>query len=209
MEETLVHANEGWQIISHLGSASLLLPVLLVTAGGLWQSRQRGAVVMWLGSLALAVTVCLTSKVAYIGWGIGIESINFTGVSGHTLFATSVLPVLFYWLAASRSSRLVLRQYAIALGVVLSALVAISRVVLNAHSVSEVVPGWLLGLLVSIAAIQAMQAPIQLPRYVFMAPLALLFAFDTSAATYIPTHSYEIRLALFLSGRDTPYQRYR
>lgn len=205
MWDMLVQADDIWQIVTHLGSASLLLPVLFVTACGLWQSRQKRAMLVWLGSLSLAVLVCLISKLAYIGWGIGIESINFTGVSGHTLFATSVLPVLCHWLQQIWTSR---HSHAgVRLGLFLGLLVAISRVALHAHSWSEVVLGWLIGALVTWVTIRSADRQPQISRLFLATPLILLFALEPTASTYLPTHRYEVSLALYLSGHERPFVR--
>jgi len=206
MREELMQSEEMWQVISHLGSSSLLLPVLLITATGLWQSEQRKTALVWLGSLTLAITICLTSKVAFIGWGIGIESINFTGVSGHTLFATSVLPVTFHLLLQTWAS-LRHRYWGMGVGLALGLLVAISRVALHAHSWSEVVPGWLLGALVMWITLRSTDTPQHVSRLFLAAPALLLFALEPAASTYLPTHRYEIGLALLLSGHDQPFVR--
>jgi hypothetical protein len=84
-----------WQLITQLGSSSLLFPVLAISVATLWISNQKTAIYLWLTALTLAVTVTLATKLLFLGWGIGIASLDFTGVSGHTLLATSILPILF------------------------------------------------------------------------------------------------------------------
>ena len=79
-----------WQLITQLGSSSLLLPVLVVSVLTLLFARQKKAVCLWLTALTFAVTFTLATKLLFLGWGIGIASLDFTGVSGHTLLSTSI-----------------------------------------------------------------------------------------------------------------------
>jgi len=132
-----------WQVITHLGTSSLLLPVILLLATGLWQARQTAALRIWLAGMVTATIITLATKIAYIGWGIGITSIDFTGISGHTLLATSVLPLLSV-LAMGLSGKSGLPLVAL-MGLLAGAVVGISRIVLHTHSISEVVIAWLLG----------------------------------------------------------------
>ena len=83
-----------------------------------------------------------------------------------------------------------------------------SRVVLGAHSVSEVViAGWM-GLLVSGLTVRALPHGARAPWFARLSPLVLLLALHTSTATYLPSHAWEVRLALYLSGHDRPFQRH-
>ena len=84
----------AWWILTHLGASSLLLPALLLVLGGLWESGARDAAKRYLLRLSIAVGITVVSKCLFFGWGIGIAALDFTGVSGHTLLATSILPVL-------------------------------------------------------------------------------------------------------------------
>src|SRR5690606_18067772 len=95
--------------------------------------------VLFGGGLALVVA----TKMAFIGWGLGISSLDFTGFSGHAMRSAAVMPVLFYLLLqrAPRAARAV----AALLGLAFATLIGISRLVLQVHSTSEVVTGWLLG----------------------------------------------------------------
>ena len=205
MHETLPQSHYLWWVVTHMGSAGLLLPVMGVAAAGLWQVRQTAAARVWLLAFALAVVVTLTSKILFMGWGLGIAALDFTGISGHTLLATSVLPVLFSWLLASEHYRF--RLTGVFMGLLLGATVGVSRVVLGQHSGSEVVIAWLAGLAVSGLTVNAMRPPIRRPWFIYLLPLALLLAFGGGSSNYLPTHDWEVNIALFLSGRDTAYTR--
>lgn len=57
----------------------------------------------WLVGLGLASLATTASKVAFMGWGIGLPEIDFTGISGHTMLAMAVYPLLFATLASQLS----------------------------------------------------------------------------------------------------------
>lgn len=211
---------ELWRVVTHLGSASLLLPTLAITAIALQAGGQARAMRVWLASLGLAALVTTVSKLLFFGWGVGVASLNFTGVSGHALLATAVLPVLFAWLlspdAQDRASPPVAgrspvfsRRTGLALGLLVSLAVGVSRVVLGAHSPSEVVAAWLLGLGVATYTIKAMEHSRTRPWFAVLAPAVLLLAFGSAASNYLPTHDWEVRLALALSGREKAYTRHQ
>ncbi|MBL8413755.1 MAG: phosphatase PAP2 family protein [Propionivibrio sp.] len=195
-----------WSVLTHLGSTGLMMPVLVISATGLWQSFQKEAVRIWLIALALAVMVTLATKVLFFGWGFGISYLDFTGISGHTLLATSVLPVFFSWLLASEEQRISLAGAGF--GLLLGAGVGVSRVALDTHTHSEVVSAWILGMAVSVLALNAMKGTIQRPWFARLSPLVLLLAFGTSTSEYLPTHDWEVKASLLLSGNSKPYTRH-
>jgi len=204
MIEWLPSTSQDWEIITRLGSAGLMLPVWLLTWIGVWWTRERKAAALWLLSLGVAVTLTLVSKTLFIGWGIGIAAWDFTGFSGHTLLATSVLPILFSVLLAPQQRAW--RWLTAAAGLALAALVGVSRVELGAHSVSEVVLAWLLGAAVCLCTLSALGRIKPLPRLAGVLPLALLLLAG-QGAPHLPTHEWEVRIALKLSGAERPYTR--
>jgi len=194
-----------WSVITRLGSAGLILPLLAIVAAGLWMSNQKAAVRIWLMALALAVLATITSKVLFLGWGIGIAILDFTGISGHALLASSVLPVFFNWLLATDQRRY--SAAGVALGFLASMAVGVSRIVLGAHSGSEVVIAGVFGVAVSVLALDALEGPVERPGFARLAPLVLFLALGTTTANYLPTHDWEVKLSTVLSGRNKPYTR--
>jgi len=194
-----------WPVVTRLGEAQLMLPSGLALVAWLAWSGERRAAALWLSLLVVAVLLTTASKVAFIGWGIGVPSLNFTGFSGHAMHAAAVFPLLLRCLSAS-SSRTT-RWFAVALGYSLAALVAVSRAVIGAHSPSESLAGFLLGSAASALALGFGTVPQQhLPRWL----LALLVAaqlVNPAAAPSLPTHDMVTRLALNLSGHERPYTR--
>ena len=198
-------APQFWYVLTHLGTAGLMLPVALMTAAGLWFSGRRPALWVWLFALGGGALLVLASKLAFMGWGIGSAALDFTGVSGHAMLAASILPVWLAWLLAGYEQRF--SAPGLVFGLLLGALVALSRVLLGAHSISEAVLGWLLGAAVALAAWRALAGPLRWSRLSLLALLPLSLSFDTTAANYLPAYHWEQNAALWLSGRSTPYTR--
>lgn len=205
MFEALQHREQFWEVVGHLGAASLQLPVLLLVVPGLWLAGQRDALRVWLLTFSAAVLLTLGSKILYFGWGIGFKPLAFTGISGHAVLAACILPVLFGWLLMRDQQRF--SRAGAVLGLLLAAGVAVSRVKLGAHSSSEVLVAWLLGLLVSGLSLRALKSPPRAPWFASLAPMILLLAFSHTASTYLPTHAWEIKVASFLSGQETWFRQ--
>jgi membrane-associated phospholipid phosphatase len=83
------------------------------------------------------------SKVAFLGFGLGIAALDFTGFSGHSMYAASVEIPLLATCALALCGRG--RWVGAMLGTALAALIAVSRVEVGAHSVSEAIAGFVLG----------------------------------------------------------------
>lgn len=193
-----------WWWISRFGQAEVVLPCLAAAAVWLAATRERHAAAVWLGWFSVAVLATLATKVAFIGWGMGIDSLDFTGVSGHTLLAGAVWPVLLARLAPPRPGW---RIGGALLGYTLALLVAVSRLALAAHSLSEVVAGFILGGMVSAAALvdglpasrlRAGWLPLALALWLAVAPIEL----PSSRA-----HGLVVQLALHLSRHAQPHVR--
>ena len=194
-----------WLVITHLGAAGIMLPMLALITAELWLAGQQSALLTWMLAMTAGVVVVLAGKIAFIGWGWGSASLNFTGISGHTMLASSIFPVWMGWLLAGPTRRFSL--YGVMLGQAIGAVVGWSRLVLGAHSPSEVVLGWLLGLGISLVACKAMKGQSPSPDWTRFAGMLLLFAFSPSLSGYLPTHKWEVGIALTLSGHARPYVR--
>ena len=195
-----------WNFITRLGEAQILLPAALLFAW--WLARRvaaRPLVQWWLALLAIAASITTLTKLAFIGWGLGIASLNFTGISGHVMFAAAVYPLLTAAIGASHGTGW--RGFWIGLGYALALLIGLSRLVVGAHSSSEVFTGLALGAVASAAALwlghpPATRAPLLLPI-----GLALWFSVTPAHAPPSNTHGMVTRLALALSGRSEPHTR--
>ncbi|WPS00282.1 phosphatase PAP2 family protein [Klebsiella aerogenes] len=134
----------NWQFVSFLGDSTVLLPSAVVLFAVLvLRKTSRTLAWQWAMLFGITGTVVCISKLAFMGWGIGIREIDFTGFSGHTALSTAFWPILL-WLLTSRASSS-LRWGTVLLGFVLAGIVGYSRLMIHAHSVSEVVSGFILG----------------------------------------------------------------
>ena len=195
-----------WLYVTRLGEAEIVLPVMLVSMG--WLLRRPGharLVARWSGLAAGAVLVTLATKVAFIGFGVGVAVIDFTGVSGHAMFAALAYPLLASVLCTG--SPTLQRRCAVAVGVGLALAVGFSRVMVGAHSVSEVVAGLALGGVASAAALRRARHPISTVPVWLPLGMVLWLGITPVGAPVSNTHGLVTRLSLALSGRALPYTR--
>ena len=195
-----------WHFLTRLGEMQILLPAaFLACIPLLHEPTSRGFVGRWWLAVGLATLLTTATKLAFIGWGIGISALNFTGISGHAMFAAAVYPVL----AALLASRLppALQRLAFATGVTLAVGVGISRIEVGAHSMSEVIAGLALGGLVTLAATWQRPLPRDATRPIFQ---LLVIAWMVLTPVHTPqsrSHYFVTRLSLMLAGHDVPHTR--
>jgi membrane-associated phospholipid phosphatase len=215
-------ASAFWQPLTRLGEAQLLLPALLLAV--VWLARRPGGgrlAGVWLAATTAAALLTTATKVAFIGYGIGYAPLDFTGISGHAMFAAAVLPPLVLlaggaWAGSAKASGAGVgdagagarRTGLLVAGYGLAGAVAVSRVMVGAHSWSEVLAGAALGALCSGIALASARMPAaRLARWV-PAALAAWALLAVAAAPPSRTHDLVTRLALAQSGRAQPYQRW-
>ena len=201
-----LNAGSVWQLLTRLGEAQILIPAALLMLLVLFaRSETRRFAFNWLALATLATLITTASKLAFLGWGLGLADFNFTGFSGHAMFAAAIYPVLAFTVlpgGAQGNSR-----FALALGAALALLVGISRLMVGAHSGSAVVAGLLLGGIASALAIRWTKPSV---GRVHAAVPVLLVVWFLSMPFKLPgsqTHSWVTRLALSLSGHDAPFTR--
>ncbi|MEJ6004674.1 phosphatase PAP2 family protein [Paucibacter sp. AS339] len=207
--------SDFWLHLTRLGEIQLLLPLALLAAVYLWRRSVPASDCLgqrlarrWLAGLGLAVALTAASKLAFFGWGIGSAVWDFTGISGHAMASAAILPCLAW--CAARGRPAFTQRLAVGLAMSLAALIAYSRLKVGAHSPSEVVAGFVLGMVVSVLSLRGALA---LPAVGLAPPLALPLAL-VAALTLLPlgapksrTHDAVIQLALKLSGRSVPFVR--
>lgn len=195
--------SDVWRTLSALGDSRWLLPMALVLLITLPRADAR---LKWRWLLAIAVTagVTLASKLAFMGWGIGIKSVHFTGFSGHAAISSVIYPVVGALLA--RTGKLP-RGIGLVIGVLLASAIAWSRIPLHAHSLSEVVAGLLLGLGCSTWAMHT-AGPSSRPNAVAAAAAVLAGMVLPLALPDVHTHRLVIALAKLISGRAEIFQHF-
>ena len=208
--DTFIAKAPYW--ITRFGEMGIILP--LAAALSLWMVVSTRAIrpaLRWLVPLGLAVGLTSLSKIAFIGWGLGIAAIDFTGFSGHAMFSSAIYPVLGYTLAAQWSRQPQPRIFAMLAGYALALVIGWSRVHIQVHSVSEVVAGLALGASASGWTIWRMSQNLAIPnphphRWVLLALMGWLAVMPVHAA---PSKSHDIvtRLALSLAAHQKAFRR--
>ena len=193
-----------WIEITRLGESGLLMPIAaLMFLGFIFVATRLG--IYWAALFGLGVLVVVASKIAFLGWGIGVQSLNFTGFSGHTMLAASIYPTIAWFCVTPTRPRLRVGLFITAL--LFAALIGWSRIEVNAHSGSEVITGYLLGAAVaaSFIALSGKQAKAMIPLW----PIAfafLVFGY-LGIGRITPSHQIIVRVALAISGREQPFRR--
>ncbi|WP_371869586.1 phosphatase PAP2 family protein [Duganella flavida] len=174
--------------------------VVWLLAGKSWRLTA-----IWLALFGAGMALVVATKMAFIGWGVGVASVEFAGLSGHAMRAAAVFPVAGF--LATRSSPLKIRLLGTAAGVLLAVLISISRVYVRAHPPSEALTGCLLGLAVAGVFIwyASTEHHMALSRLLVLLCIPVLLV--APQVEPIPAEQWITRAALYLSGRDQPYTR--
>lgn len=192
-----------WSLITRLGDSSLLAPAAAFVLLWLLYRRETAKAGLWALLFGFSTALVVASKLAFMGWGIGIPNLNFTGISGHSMMAGAVLPTLAAQLFSPRRAGLA----AAAVAALVAVLVGLSRLAINVHSPAEVYAGLALGLGTSAAFLGGTR--VRLPAFnpaLLVLVLALGMA-QTATGVRAPTHQLLERIAAHLADRDQPFQR--
>ncbi|CAI0966579.1 TPA: phosphatase PAP2 family protein [Serratia fonticola] len=197
----------NWHFLTFFGDSMLLLPcAAIVFIILLLSPTSRKPTWQWMLLFGGVGAVVCVSKLAFMGWGIGSRHWDFTGFSGHSALSASIWPVLL-WLLCGRFSSPV-RRTAVIVGYLLAAVVGYSRLVIHAHSTSEVITGLTLGFIVS-STFLILQRGTQPPRLSYRKiavtlalPLVLI-----NSGTAAPTQGLLERIAVTIAPVEKPFVR--
>lgn len=195
-----------WTEVTRFGDITVTSVIALALAAWLFVEDEKRLALWWSALFGTGLGIVVATKMAFIGWGIGIRALDFAGFSGHAMRTTAVMPVLLY-LVLQRAS-FPMRAIAVLLGLAFGALVGISRVVVHAHTVSEIVTGWMLGAAVSLAFIRIAAA--SLSRHVFKPVRIAMSLLILLPAPYVhpsPTQKWLTEITLYVTGHDQPFPR--
>ena len=194
-----------WHHLTDLGSLNVTAPIAVAIAAWLGVAHCVRLAASWTAIFLAAMSLVVASKLAFLGWGIGVQSLDFAGLSGHAARAAAVFPVALGLLLHRQSSRL--RNQGVLAGALIGVAVAVSRVVVGAHSVSEAASGCLLGLAAALLFIDRARSANS------FRPGPILVAITLSLMLLLPkidprmSHQWLVAAALALSGSDRVYQR--
>jgi hypothetical protein len=188
-----------WGQVEWVGPAVFAIALVYLLRG-----HDRLGVTLLTG-FVLAAIATAASKVAFMGWGIGFATIDFTGISGHAMCSAAIYPVIgasLRWRDQDRA------RTSIALGCAVALSIGLSRIASRAHSPSEVLAGLVLGAAVAWVTMRRGGLPPLVLQPLVVGALMLLIAAWPSAGEPAPlAHSVLTRIALTLSGRTTVYTR--
>ncbi|MDQ2823327.1 MAG: phosphatase PAP2 family protein [Pseudomonadota bacterium] len=195
-----------WPTLSSLGGLDITGPLALAIAAWLAGARNWCLALTWCLLFGAAMAVTAASQMAFIGWGVGVESLSFTGFSGHAMRAAAVIPVALFLLLEEKGARWQL--VAVLAGALVAIGVAIARVKVGAHSPSEAWTGCLLGLITAglfIARVRVARPDAPRPHVILLAMLTAAILLPRPEAM----NSYQLLTAvtLALSGHDRVYER--
>ncbi|GGP25418.1 phosphatase PAP2 family protein [Silvimonas amylolytica] len=195
-----------WQIVTNFGDSALLLPVAAILVGWMLYEKAWRCATIWLLLFVPALAVVLGAKLAFLGWGIGIEQLDFTGPSGHTTLSMAIYPTLAVWIV----QRMQPRNHAAAylLGWLFALVVGISRLVLHKHSVSEVVAGVALGTMVSLTWTWLSALDSRPTHHFVLASAIVIMVMCSLHGERAPTQNAIAHWAIAMSGRPVAYNRY-
>lgn len=194
-----------WHGLSLVGSLAVTGPIGVAIALWLVAGRSWHLTAAWCALFGAGMALVVATKVAFMGWGVGVEAVAFAGFSGHAMRAAAVFPVASYLLVRTRM--LAWRSVAVAAGVLLAVLIAVSRVYVEAHSVSESVTGCILGLLVACSFIwyASVSQHMVLSRWLLLMCLPIVLI--APRVEPVPAERWIAQLAMHLSGHDQAYTR--
>lgn len=194
-----------WQFLSVMGSLAVTGPIGVAIAVWLLAGKSWRLTLSWCVLFGAGMALVVLTKVAFIGWGVGVASVEFAGFSGHAMRAAAVFPVAFY--LAFRRAGPQQRWLALLAGVLVAVLIAMARVYVLAHSVSEAVTGCLLGLAVAALFIWQASTENHLALSRVLVALCIPVLLVAPRVEPVPTELWMTQLALYLSGHDRPYTR--
>jgi undecaprenyl-diphosphatase len=144
-----------------LGSTGVLTVMVLAIAGLLAMTRKGHAALLVLASVAGGVLISQTMKWAYarprpdlVPHGAEVYTASFP--SGHSMMSAVVYLTLGALLARTQPDRAV-KAYILAMALLLTGLVGVSRVYLGVHWPTDVLAGWTLGGLWALICLSVMQ----------------------------------------------------
>ena len=192
-----------WRSITNLGDTSVLVPcALLIAFALLQQTSTRRLCAVWLSFFVSAELAVATTKVLFMGWRLGIASLDFTGLSGHSTLSFLVWPVAFSLFLGQKR-----RAAGVAAGILLASVIALSRLEVRAHSIAEIAFGGILGIAFSWSFLVYYRQSLQLVALPRWLAAALLLPFLIGYGRPLPTESILAKIARTLSGHSSVYTR--
>lgn len=197
---------QAWTFITAFGDSAVLLPCAVAIffwlglAQGVWSLAWR-----WLLLFCVVAVLVVTSKLMFMAWRLGIPSLDFMGISGHSAMSATVWPALLalLWPRFRSDSGAV----GAITGLLFALVIAVSRVAVHAHSWAEVLAGLSLGGGAVIAFLWWAGPRWKLPGSHWSAVLTLLLILPVTYGHRFPSEHLLRVVAQHLSLDSTVYSR--
>jgi membrane-associated phospholipid phosphatase len=202
-----VHWN--WHWLSPFGNAAVIVPLLLCATALLTLQRGEHARIArrWLMAAFAASVLVIATKIAFYGWGTGVRAWNLTSPSGHATLALVFWPAFLALLVPPQRRQW--RNFAVTIGISLGLVCGLSRLMIGAHPLSEVLAGIALGGLAAALIVRGLHGShVQLPRASTVAVLLVAFGLWTALKPLdLPSERWFKHSGVYLAGREHPMQR--
>lgn len=197
-----------WHHVTSFGDSALLLPVIAWMAIVLAMSPRRRDALRWVVAAIACGGMVALSKLAFMAWGIGPPGLDYTGFSGHTALALLTWPSLAALLVRRTANR-PLAWLAIAAGVALGGAVGISRLALEVHSLSEVIMGATLGVIVAAWFIHGLRPDDAPPAWhLLLLATGIVILWFVFYGRVFPSQHVLKDIALWVSGHSNVFTRH-
>lgn len=130
------------------GDSALMIPAAAGVAIYLLTGCAYRLALIWLFLFCTGLSVVAGSKIAYVGWGMGIDAIDLHGISGHAMRTAAVMPVILYFILGSENH--LHRRWMAGLGVACGVCMSVMLVLFDFHSLFEATLGFCTGIFASI-----------------------------------------------------------
>lgn len=186
-----------------IGHTAVMVPMAAAIAAWLFASRTWQLALCWCLMFAAGLSIVALSKIAFLGWETDIPSIGFQALSGHAFRSAAVIPAFFF--VVLQLAPMSWRAGGAVLGLAASSGVSVLLVRFQFHTVSEVMPSLVLGSAVSLGFMHVANS-FPAPRANrWSAPFSLVIFLVICALKPASISPKLVDVALYLSGRDSPY----
>lgn len=190
--------------IIDVGHTAVMIPMAGAIAVWLLIEGRWRLAFYWCSLFAFGLSVVALSKIAFLGWGIEMQSIGFKALSGHAFRAAVVLPVFFYVVQQDISEHW--RVTGFLFGIALSIVLSILLINFSFHTTSEVIVTFMFGVVIDVAFIRVARRLSQAHTRRWAVPMSLITFFVVHALKPSLINHRLVDIALYLSGRDYPYR---
>lgn len=192
-----------WAHIVDLGHTAVMVPLAGAIAAWLVAVQAWKAAGYWCALFAAGLGIVAFSKIAFLGWGCAIPSLDFQALSGHAFRVSAVIPVGLFLLLRGASSRL--RRAGIVLGVGGSIVLGALLVHFKFHTLSEVLASLVLGASVSVSFMRV-ATTLPTPQWNRWAlPFSIVVLMGICVLKPSSINHRLVDIALYLTGRDQPH----